>query len=86
MSTRVRILMSIAGHAMPAYSLEDFAFQPGQEVEINDGLALRWADGGIAELLEEIPPDQRLAGASETASLEPGEKAVRPPGTRKKIG
>jgi hypothetical protein len=78
---RVKILVSIAGHAMPNYDLEDFAYQPGQEVEINDGLALRWIDGGIAEALEEIPPDQR-----ETASFEPPEKAVRPAGSRKKIG
>ena len=78
---RVKILMSIAGHAMPNYSLEDFAFQPGQEVEINDGLALRWSEGGIAELLEPIPPDQR-----ETASLEAPEKSSAARRRSKKAG
>ena len=80
---RVKILMSIAGHAMPNYSLEDFAFQPGQEVEINDGLALRWSEGGIAELLEPIDPIKINVRRHRS---EAPRKAVLPAGVRKRPG
>jgi hypothetical protein len=72
--TRVKILMSIAGLAAPEYGLEEFAFQPGQILELETALAARWIAGGIAEAAPE--PEPQATGK---------EYAVREPPERRKI-
>lgn len=47
---KVKMLISIAGHADPANGVDqDFAFHPGQEVELPKPLAEKWIDSGHAE-------------------------------------
>jgi hypothetical protein len=73
--TKVKMLIAIAGHAEPKYDLADFAFDPGQVVDIDSKLALLWIASGTAEAWLEI----------ETASIEPrNETAILPPGSPKK--
>jgi hypothetical protein len=46
---KVRMLVSIAGHAEPAYSLPEFSFSPGDEVDLDPALAKAWLESGHAE-------------------------------------
>ena len=48
---KVRMLVSIAGHAEPKYGLPEFAFKPGEVVELNDTLAEAWVTAEIAQLV-----------------------------------
>lgn len=50
---KVRMLVSIAGHAEPIYELGDFSFAPGDEVELHPALAQAWIESGHAESREE---------------------------------
>lgn len=45
---KIKMLVSIAGHAMPQYGVADFAFLPGQVLDIDDRLAKIWIQGGHA--------------------------------------
>ena len=46
---KVIILQSIAGNAEPRYDLPEFAFRPGEMVDLNDDLAKAWISSGVAE-------------------------------------
>ena len=46
---KIRMKTSIAGNAEPMYDLRDFAFGPGQEVEVDERLAGNWIASGVAE-------------------------------------
>lgn len=48
--TKIKMLIGIAGGAAPVYDLPDFAFAPGQVIEINATLAQIWIETGKAEL------------------------------------
>jgi hypothetical protein len=71
----VKMLVSIGGLSDPAHGLEEFSFQPGQEVELHPDLARSWIAAGLAEAILE----------RETASVDPqAETAILPPGSPKK--
>lgn len=76
----VQMLVSIAGHGDKTYDLEDFSFVPGQEVEIDEALAEKWIEGGLAVDVEDEeeeengedesgPETTALEGAQETTAL-----------------
>jgi hypothetical protein len=46
--------VSIAGHAMPQYGLGEFAFKPGEVIDLDETLAGHWQASGI---VEELPDD-----------------------------
>lgn len=47
---KVRMLVSIAGHAMPHYGIMGtFSFAPGEAVELHEDLADKWIESGLAE-------------------------------------
>jgi hypothetical protein len=79
---RVRMKVSISGLPMPQYDLDEWSFQPEHIVELHPDLAEIWIRGGHAEAVDDSVP---LTG-SETASLEPPEKAIFAPGAAKKPG
>jgi hypothetical protein len=62
---KVKMLVSIAGHAEPKYGLPEFAFKPGEVVELTDTLAKAWIAGWLAEAVEEkkAPEDKKKRGA-----------------------
>lgn len=47
--TKVKMLVSIAGHAEPRYDHADFSLAPGDVVELHPDLADAWVKGGHAE-------------------------------------
>jgi len=75
---KVEMLTSIAGNPEPRYGLDDFAFSPGQVVDLHPDLARAWIAGGLAKAAVPSGP--------ETTSLEPPETAVMPEGKPKRIG
>lgn len=47
---KVRMLVSIAGHAMPHYGITGtFSFAPGEVIDLHDELADKWIESGLAE-------------------------------------
>lgn len=49
---KVRMLESIAGHAMPHYGIDKtFSLAPGDQLELHDDLAAKWIGSKIAEPL-----------------------------------
>jgi hypothetical protein len=69
---KIKMVVSISGHAMPEYGLEDFAFNPEQVVDLADGLALKWLAGGHAVQYT----DPEGAPKSETGTLGTEETAM----------
>jgi hypothetical protein len=63
---RVKIKRSIAGI--------EFSYYPGQVVDIDDDLARKWQESGIAESTK-----------PESTAIEPPEKAVIPTPKKKKV-
>lgn len=63
---KVKIKRSIAG--------TEFSYYPGQEIDIDEDLARKWQESGIAEPI-----------GLETASIEPPERAVLPAPRRKAV-
>jgi hypothetical protein len=45
---KIKMIQSIAGHADPRYEIADFAFRPGEEVDVFDSLAEAWIASGVA--------------------------------------
>lgn len=57
---KVRMLVSIAGNAMPQYGIAGtFSFAPGEVVELHGELAEKWVASGNAELVA-IEPSEHL--------------------------
>lgn len=54
---KVRMLVSIAGHAEPLYKLPEFAFSPGDVVDVDKKLAAAWIEGGVAEKVVKAKDD-----------------------------
>ena len=46
---KVRMLISIGGHAEPAYNHPEFSYSPGDVVDIDKTLAAAWIAAGHAE-------------------------------------
>lgn len=63
---RVRMKTSIAGHAMPQYELEDFAFNPLQVVELHPELAAAWLNAGHCEPMSKSAPETATKPAAQT--------------------
>jgi hypothetical protein len=60
---RIRVLQSIAG--------ADFAWEPGQVVDLPGDQAAGWADGVRAELVRGAAPETPEAPALETTTSKP---------------
>lgn len=54
---KVRMLVSIVGHADPRYKLEDFSFRPGDTPNLHKKLAEAWIAGGLAEPMKAAGPE-----------------------------
>jgi hypothetical protein len=71
---KIKMLVSIAGHAMPEHGIEDFAFNPNQIVEVGDALAARWIAGGHAVRYEDEEPvpksESATLGGQQTAMID----------------
>lgn len=50
-------------------------FRPGDVCEIKDDVASQWCEAGVCEKAPMLAP--------ETAAVDKGQKAIRPPGLRK---
>ena len=69
---KVKMNVSIAGHAMPEYGVGEFSFATGETIDLDDRLAAIWLRVGHCSLPEstEKPSETAVLDGEETTMLE----------------
>jgi hypothetical protein len=66
---KVRMCVSIAGHAEPLYELPEFSFAPGDEVDLHADLAKAWISCGHAEKISRRKATAAVAEEPEQSTI-----------------